>query len=182
MGEHWVNLDGPQVSLKEVLQTREWRAAQQAKILTATTAATLIWSSTRIPGPIKTGSHLTAKYQAVAQGIMHQYEGAILDMASFHRRTGFEFYVLVNQPAERVKHDLVLFEEQTRFGQLCDFDVLRRVDGQIMPVHRQQLGLPQRRCLICDGNAKICSRSRRHGLTVMQAVVDDIIAEGWREV
>lgn len=182
MSNQFENLDGPEIELMAMLQTRDWRANQQRTILSAYPNATLIWSSTRIPGPIKTGTHLTLKYQAVANGIINQYDSAVLAAASFPRDTGFEFYVVVDAPAETVKRDLVAFEQSSKFGPLCDLDVMTWVNDDLHHVSREGLGLPRRKCIVCGGDAKVCSRSRAHSLEEMQRVVDEIIAEGWRKV
>lgn len=182
MSSTFKNLDGPAIELMAMLQTRDWRANQQRTVLTEHPNATLIWSSTRIPGPIKTGTHLTLKYQAVANGIINKYGAAVITAASYQRVTGFEFYVLVDWPAEQVKRDLVAFEQATKFGPLCDLDVLTLGATELAHVGREALQLPRRKCLVCGGDAKVCSRSRAHELIEMQRVVDEIIAEGWREV
>lgn len=182
MSNQFKNLDGPMVELMAMLQTREWRADQQRTMLTAQPQATMIWSSTRIPGPIKTGTHLTTKYQAIATGMMNKYGDQVITAGSFQRPTGFEFYLLVDRPAAQVKQELVTFEQETKFGQLCDLDVLTLGTTALVHVSREQLMLPRRKCLVCGGDAKVCSRSRAHTLIEMQRVVDEIIAEGWREV
>ncbi|RRK09639.1 citrate lyase holo-[acyl-carrier protein] synthase [Lactiplantibacillus garii] len=182
MSNQFKNLDGPEIELMAMLQTRDWRADQQRTILAAQPESTLIWSSTRIPGPVKTGTHLTTKYQAVANGIINKYGAAVVTAASFQRVTGFEFYVLVNEPAKRVKRDLVTFEQGAKFGQLCDLDVLTTGPDGLQHMSREDLMLPRRKCLVCGGDAKVCSRSRAHQLVEMQRAVDEIIAEGWREV
>jgi len=182
MSEQLRYLDGPQVSLETMLKTRDWRAERQLAVLKTNPQSTLIWLSTRIPGPVKTGTHLTAKYQAIAQGIMNKYGANVVDAASYQRDTGFEFYIAVTQSPIQVKRDLVTFEQQTRFGQLCDLDVLYLSEGRTKQVGRQQLALPRRTCLVCGDDAKICSRSQRHDLATVQSVVDEIISEGWREV
>lgn len=50
-------------------------------------------------------------------------------------------------------------EERHLLGRLFDFDVLRP-DGT--KVSRQELGFPERTCLICSSPAFICGRSRTH--------------------
>lgn len=45
-------------------------------------------------------------------------------------------------------------------GRILDIDVLT-CEG---PISRTQLGMPERRCLVCGESAKICARERRHPL------------------
>jgi len=182
MSEAFKNLTGPAITLPQMLATRDWRAATQLSLLQAQPQATLVWSSVRIPGPIKTGPKLIAAYQAIMASLIKQYGQAVLGQASFDRPTGFEFYLVLAIPAAEVKQALIQFERQPGFAQLCDLDVLTLVAGQLHQTSRQGLELPVRPCLICGGDAKACSRSRKHGLLEVQQAVDELITEGWREV
>jgi len=182
MSSTFQNLTGPEITLPQMLATRDWRAAEQLAVLQAHPSATLVWSSVRIPGPIKTGPQLTQQYQAIMTSLTHQYGAAVLVQMSFDRPTGFEFYLVLDVPAAQVKRALIQFEQQAGFAQLCDLDVLTLDAGSLKQTSRQGLALPVRPCLICGGDAKACSRSRKHGLLEVQQAVDGLITEGWREV
>lgn len=53
-------------------------------------------------------------------------------------------------------------EQQFAVGRLWDFDVFT-AQGQLLS--RQQLGVTERRCLVCDQPAKVCARQRTHSLS-----------------
>lgn len=58
-----------------------------------------------------------------------------------------------------LKQVAVRLEEGHVFGRLADADVLAP-DGT--PVTRRHVGLPPRRCFLCDEDAAICRRAARH--------------------
>ena len=180
MSETFKNLTGPAITLPQMLATRDWRAAQQRQLLTDHPMTSLIWASVRIPGPIKTGPQLVAGYQAMQQHLLAQLGDRVVAQASFDRPTGYEFYIVAKVDALEVKQALMQLEQSTAFSQLADLDVLTLVHDQLHQVSRTGLALPVRPCLICGGDAKACSRSRRHGLAEVQQAVDTIITEGWR--
>ena len=46
---------------------------------------------------------------------------------------------------------------------------------ELKSLHRGDLGLPPRRCFICQEEAKVCGRNRRHSLEAMQEKITEII-------
>lgn len=74
--------------------------------------------------------------------------------------------------ASFIKKLTVQIEETHPFGRLYDIDVYG-MDGK--GISRQELGLPVRKCLICDKDAKICGRSRSHSVEELQQKVYEII-------
>ncbi|MDD7202562.1 MAG: citrate lyase holo-[acyl-carrier protein] synthase [Spirochaetales bacterium] len=58
-----------------------------------------------------------------------------------------------------MKRVLVEFELRHPVGRWVDLDVRT---SDLSAVSRTQLGLAERRCIICDRPAKECARSRRH--------------------
>ena len=53
----------------------------------------------------------------------------------------------------------VAIEEKNEVGRLFDFDVFTIKMEQ---VSRSQIGLKERKCLLCNDSAKVCGRSRKH--------------------
>ncbi|AVK64362.1 citrate lyase holo-[acyl-carrier protein] synthase [Lactobacillus sp. CBA3606] len=182
MSNPFQNLTGPAITLPQMLATRDWRSDQQLKLLQTYLGTTLIWSSVRIPGPIKTGPRLVTAYQAILAHLNQYYGVRVLASGQFDWATGFEFYLILNQTASTVKQHLITIEQNPGFSQLCDLDVLTLVNNQLHQTNRHGLDLPVRPCLICGADAKVCSRSRRHGLVDVQRTVDEIITVGWREI
>ncbi|MGE5708499.1 MAG: citrate lyase holo-[acyl-carrier protein] synthase, partial [Bacteroidota bacterium] len=61
--------------------------------------------------------------------------------------------------ADSIKQALVSLEETHPLGRLWDWDVY---PGEFLPLSREKLGLPPRRCFLCERPAKECSRGRIH--------------------
>lgn len=60
--------------------------------------------------------------------------------------------------AENAKILSVSIEEKSQAWRVFDIDIITS-DGSIS---RDLMGLPPRKCLLCNNNAKVCARSRKH--------------------
>ena len=83
--------------------------------------------------------------------------------------TGYEGYFIVDSRPVDAKRRAVTIEETHPLGRLFDLDVIIHAsldlpyfeDG-VRPIGRQELGLPQRKCLICGKPVRECMRTRSH--------------------
>ena len=93
--------------------------------------------------------------------------------------TGFEAYCLVPLAPLEAKRRCCGIEDRHPLGRLMDVDVLERVGqtGVPVPVSRERIGLPPRKCLLCDRPARECIRLRSHTpeqlLSKMEQMVKD---------
>lgn len=71
-----------------------------------------------------------------------------------------------------LKKITVSIEEKNELGRLFDFDVLNTKGENIS---RIQIGLQERKCLLCNENAKGCGRSRKHSIDDLLNKVNQII-------
>lgn len=71
----------------------------------------------------------------------------------------------------RIKKIMVDIENNHPIGRLLDIDV---IDEQLNPISRTELGFQARKCLVCDDNAKICSRNQRHDMNIVLGKFYDI--------
>ena len=85
--------------------------------------------------------------------------GDVLEQFEAKNETGWEGFFALNLPPEEIKTYLLEQEEHHPLGRLFDFDVLR-TDGS--KLSRQELGFPERTCLLCGNPAFLCGRSRTH--------------------
>src|SRR5699024_3720970 len=122
----------------------------------------LIAFTLNIPGPVKVfpfAGWLLKIGDRLIRQMVKKEQGEILQSRENRENTGLEGFYLLNLPPEKIKRNLTLAEENHPLGRLFDFDVL---DGRGKKVSRQELGFPERKCLICGGPAFLCSRSRKH--------------------
>ena len=134
------------------MEARDRRAQRQRELL-AEYGQTLLCFTLNIPGPEKESPLIRQGFR-LGQRRLHQ--GFLrLGIQPVHheeelRFTGCEaFYVLPAAPID-VKRMAADIEQANAVGRLFDMDVLRP-DGS--KVERQEIGLPERTCLICGKEA-----------------------------
>ncbi len=152
-------------ALTQILAAREERAAQQQALL-AQYRKPLISFTLNIPGPVKWNRDVSIGFFVGNQYLKDALQGIpILHRALHIRETGaYTFYVADAEP-RALKQLTCELEAIKPVGRLFDMDVLDP-DGQIL--RREELGLPTRRCLLCQQPAAVCARSRAHGLEALQ--------------
>lgn len=71
-----------------------------------------------------------------------------------------------------VKQLCVEAEERLPAGRMLDIDVM---DGSGRAVDRAAVGLPPRRCLVCENRAAVCSARRTHSPDALDAAIADLL-------
>lgn len=159
--KHELWTSGNCVSLEEILNARENRVKIQQKMLQK--APTCLLSFTlNIPSPVKVFPYTKWAYEVgssiISKGVS-LLNGDVLEQFEAKNETGWEGFFALNLPPEEIKTYLLEQEEHHPLGRLFDFDVLR-TDGS--KLSRQELGFPERTCLLCGNPAFLCGRSRTH--------------------
>lgn len=72
---------------------------------------------------------------------------------------GPALFISVDSCPKYTKGLCVKFEETTPYGKVLDLDIMDR-NGVV--ISREHLGLPVRKCFICDNPAAVCSSRRLH--------------------
>ena len=168
------------VTVQDMMEARDRRAQRQRELL-AEYGQTLLCFTMNIPGPEKDSPLIR---QGFSLGQRRLRQGFLrLGVQPLHqeqrcRHTGCEaFYVLPANPLE-IKGMTADIECADALGRLFDLDVLRP-DGS--KIDRQEIGLCERKCLICGQDAKACARSRTHTVADLRGRVDGILAQALRE-
>ena len=158
------------VGLKDMLERREARAAEQRRMLLEH-GVPLISYTLNIAGPVKTGPQLR---QLFGWGLARIREALlrrgfkILDCREVHAVTGDECLMAVDAPAAEIKALMVAIEEGHPVARLLDIDVLDEAGAK--------LSRPApRRCLLCGRAAADCARSRRHPLAELEAKTRELV-------
>ncbi len=170
-------LEVPPLSLQEILDARERRAATQQEMLC--NAGTLISFTLNIAGAIKSAPLFSIAFEEGKHRILTQLrfeQAKILRSVERHDRTGDELYLLTDLDLVTTKRRMVEIEEGFALGRLFDIDVLAK---DVPKISRQQLGLPPRRCLLCGEMAAACARSRRHSVQQLLRRTVELI-DGYR--
>jgi len=152
-------------TLLEILDAREARVKKQ-KALLAQFDRPLLCFTMNIPGPEKWNRDVAIGFYLGCWFLDDALKGHKVLHRQLHiANTGCEAYYVVDVQPRLLKQIGLDLEEIDPVGRLYDMDVLT-VDGE--KISRQDMGYPARKCLICNNDAMICSRTRAHGLEALQ--------------
>jgi len=154
---------GPVVSLDELLDVKEERAARQAAALSKF-GKPLVSVTIVMPGPVKDGWFPRRAMEIFLQELdtlIGLRTWPVLSRLVLWRSTGPEGIYVIDADARVLKSAAMDLEERHPIGRLWDIDVIT-TDGA--PLSRAQMGVPARQCLLCGQPARECGRSRRHSL------------------
>lgn len=117
--------NGEKVTLLEMLDAREQRAATQKELLETAPEASLLSATMNIPGEVKNSPTLTAVFLEVIDEVEQQLLDQV-PIVNFYRneKTGPEYYLAVSLAPQELKQRMVKIEETHPYGRLVDLDVL----------------------------------------------------------
>lgn len=170
--------------MEELLASRDARVAHQAELLGEYPGRTLLCLTVMPPGPVKR-SVVSLKIAAAAVSAVRSAFVPIFEELR-DLETGYEGYFMVDLSPVEAKLAAVALEDSHPLGRLFDLDVVvlknspfLRTSGpkqggnphfgplfedgtDVIPMGRQELGLPQRLCLLCGKPVRECMRTRAH--------------------
>lgn len=161
-----------EVTLMQILEARDRRVQKQKQLLDKY-GKTLICFTMNIPGPVKVTPQIDAAFRYGNSLIQSAF--SIVHMEDTSADTGFERFYVVNGDPTHIKEECVDIEDSfklTPWRRLFDMDVLAANGSKLS---REELGLPRRKCLICDQDAAICGRSRVHSVPELQQAVSRLL-------
>lgn len=148
---------GVEISLEQLLQSRDARQEKQAMLLRANPACTLVCLTVVVPGAVKRTDDSLVVAQAALEALQKAFGTQAVSTADLP--TGFEAYLLTPLAPVKAKEIAVGVEDTHPLGRLFDVDVLS-ADG--IPLSRADIGQPARKCLLCDREARFCMRNHSH--------------------
>ncbi len=158
------------VTLTDMLDARERRAQAQNDLLRqAGPTDCLVSLSLNIAGDVKR----TPKTRLLFDAGLRAFDSFGFPEAARTVRdgiTGTEALILLHADAHAVKETLERLEDAFPAARLYDFDVLNAKGEKL------SRSVP-RRCLVCDGPAAVCARSRTHGLDAIKAATEALLDE-----
>lgn len=164
--------DAPEVTLAQLLDSREARAAFQRTLL-AGYGWPLVSLTVNMPGPCKRGPKADAIFEVGVFSLRQRLAGAIRYSKLRALPTGQEGFFVVELEARALKDITCRLEDGHPLGRLMDMDVID-TNGQI--IGRNSIGLPPRGCLVCGAPGPGCARSRAHSLEALHAAIDSLLA------
>lgn len=164
--------------LNEILDARENRAGKQRELIDKY-KTTLVSFTLNIPGARKSDSSFTIAHEAGISLLEDELRKNNIKLVNKEVRVtaaGDEAFLNVDADETFVKKITVTIEDEHKLGRLFDFDVFSNCGEQI---NRAILGLPQRKCLLCKENAKVCARSGRHSINELLDKIYKLIKEDY---
>lgn len=161
-----------EASLQEILEAREWRVEKQRQLRSKFQKPILCFTM-NIPGPEKWNPDISIGF-VVGNLLLRECVPNILHYESRTHRAGCDAFYVVDIPAKRLKEIAVTVEATDAIGRLFDMDVL---DDNGQKISREELGYRPRKCLICQEDARICARSRAHGLDSLMDKTRQLLAD-----
>ena len=163
------NLGHP-VTVEEMMAFRDARVEMQKKML-ALHKMPVISFGMNIPGEIKTDENIRHAFEEGLKTLRARLESEGFEVAEEnerHEAAGDEWIASVDAAADALKEIATSVEENHPFGRLFDMDVINESGEKLSRA-------VSRRCLICDEDASVCARSRKHDLTELKKAVEKIL-------
>lgn len=148
------------VTLEQMLHSRDDRQRRQRQYLEQYPELTLMVLTVVMPGSDKRTDDSLVVARAAMCAIANEFAGSMKGCSERDLITGFEGWFLLDMDAWQAKRHACLLEDTHPLGRLFDIDVFDPVSHA--PLSRTEMGLEQRRCLICSRPARECMRSQAH--------------------
>lgn len=161
------------ITLEQLLASRDARAAHQQALLDAWPGHTLICFTVQFPGSVKRSAQTLVVGGAGMAALLDKFGSVMRHVQVRDLETGYEAYLVVPLPALLVKKICCQIEDTHPLGRLMDMDVLET--GHL--VDRASLGLPPRRCLLCDQPARYCMRAHTHSKEELLVKIAQMLAD-----
>ena len=161
-----------EISLDELLASREARRDFQQGLLRRHPGKTLVCLTVVMPGTVKRNVSSLIVAQAGLSALIARFGSDMESMQVRDLVTGFEAYLLTSLSPREAKRAVCHIEESHPLGRLFDLDVL---DAAGMPLSRADLGLAPRRCLLCDRESRWCMRNHTHSREELTARIGEMI-------
>ena len=161
--------------LHGILEAREKRFERQRQLLglVRRCMGSLVCFTLNTPGAEKQSPHLRRAHETGFQMLCTSFASErILQAVVHHEETGDEAYLCLDYDSSLVKQTTVALENTHCLGRLFDIDVF---DWEGDGISRDTLGLPPRRCFLCETEAKICIRNRAHTMDELRTTVASML-------
>ena len=158
------------ITLQELLDSRDRRARRQGELLSQFPGRALLCLTVQLPGPEKRNALSLEIARAGVEAIEKRFNPVFRETNDLE--TGFEgFFIVDGQPLE-VKRAAAELEDTHPLGRLMDLDVI----GPEGPIGRADIGLQERRCLICEKPARYCMRAGSHTHEELMAKIKQLVS------
>ncbi|MBR1889983.1 MAG: citrate lyase holo-[Alloprevotella sp.] len=164
-------MQGVEITLEQMLASRDARQQKQQSLLHDNPAKTLVCLTVVFPGSIKRNADSLIVAHKAVKALQESFPDSDIEISDLP--TGFEAFLLTDEPAHAVKQKTVRIEDTHPLGRLFDADVLT-ADG--IPLSRHDIGAQPRKCLLCDHEARYCMRNHTHSTDELLQHIHNLVA------
>ena len=158
------------ITLQELLDSRDRRARRQGELLSQFPGRALLCLTVQLPGPEKRNALSLKIARAGAEAIEKRFNPVFMETNDLE--TGFEGFFVIDGQSLEVKRAAAELEDTHPLGRLMDLDVI----GPEGPIGRADIGLQERRCLICEKPARYCMRAGSHTHEELMAKIKQLVS------
>ncbi len=165
--------EGIEITLEQLLDSREARAARQKKLVEIFEAP-IVSFTVNMPGACKRMPMSCRVFETGFAALLEKLsEGKrkIVFKETYLLDTGYEALLAVKLDERILKECMLEIEDAHPMGRLFDFDVIG-LDG--CNISREMMGYPKRKCLLCEDEAHACGRSRKHSIDALMEKIKAI--------
>lgn len=169
-------IDSKILAMNRMLEAKEKRY-YKIKVLTEKYEVPVLSFLLNIPGEDKNFEEAVSfhkKYVEKIKNLLEENKIKILFEDYQNLVTGMEYLAVLNGDGRLIKKLMMEVEEESMGGRLLDLDIY---DKDFSQISRSSLGLPERKCIICDDTARTCIKEERHNLKELEERVREIIKE-----
>ena len=159
------------ITLGQLLDSRDRRVQHQKQLLLAYPGCSLICLTVQLPGSVKRNADSLIIGESGLAELLNRFSSVLRHTHVRDLETGYEAYLIVPMKAAQVKKFCCQIEDTHPLGRLMDIDVM---DG-VVPLSRADIGLPPRRCLLCDNEARYCMRAHTHSTEELLAKIHELV-------
>ncbi len=167
---------GLPASMETILKSREDRAVHQKELLEKYNKP-IVSLTINIPGDVKLTKNSIVVFDVAVDAVNTSLGNSIVFFEKSYHISGCQAYYVVDMSAIELKEKMCFIEENHFLGRLIDADV---IDISGSHLSRKDIGVSERKCLLCDERATVCARSRRHSINRLIDAIDDLV-EQWED-
>ncbi len=150
---------------KTILKARDIRAETIRRY--SKTAKTIVVLSVNMPGAMKNTPHGAYLLRQFSKVVCDTFDATLINR---HESDAGDYDVFeTSWDAKHVKTLCLDIEDQIPLGRFIDLDV----HTQGGAFSRAMLGVPERRCFVCDDMARQCARTKKHRLSVLRETLNE---------
>ncbi|KXB72057.1 citrate lyase holo-[acyl-carrier protein] synthase [Peptoniphilus sp. DNF00840] len=168
--------DSKILAMNRMLEAKEKRY-YKIKALTEKYEAPVLSFMLNIPGEDKNFEEAVSfhkKYVEKIKNLLEENKIKILFEDYQNLITGMEYLAVLDGDGRLIKKLMMEVEEESLGGRLLDLDIY---DKDFSQISRSSLGLPERKCILCDDTARTCIKEERHKIEELEVRVREIIRE-----